>query len=143
MSEVQRTQLLLSMSACSEMNSAMHEFSGQTYETSPEHKECSKSRLQRDNQNRATFKDFPQEHNPFLHEQCLRNIQTGALAEKNVNMDDALSIGQNIIKEMEERNVLPYCFMRTNQVVTLGSKNNLKVEQVMKFLLIHSSCSRD
>ena len=55
MSEIQRAQWLLSMPACSNINNAMQEFENLQFCTSDQHKECSKSRRERDNKDVKTI----------------------------------------------------------------------------------------
>ena len=127
MSDAQRARWLLSMPACAEMNSAMQEFTGKTYETSEQHKECSTARVERDNKDRDIVVQFLRERNPFTDEPSLRNIETGALAEKHVNVDKAKVVGQSILDDIENKKVLEYSFKRKKQVITQGTKNNLKI----------------
>jgi hypothetical protein len=127
MSESQRAQWLLSMPACADMNNAIQEFTGNKFETNEQHKESSEARVVRDNADIHTLSEFLHERNPFSDEHSLRNIETGAVADANVNVDKAKLIGQTILNEMENQNVSEYTFKRTNQAVTLGTKNSLKI----------------
>ena len=127
MSEAQRSQWLLSMPACADMNNAMQDFTGQKYLSSEQHKDCSEARMNRDEKDREIFLEFLRERNPFSNQQCLRNIETGAVAETNVNVDEAKQIGHNILTEMTEKFVQNYTFKRNQQAITLGTKTSIKV----------------
>ena len=128
MTESQRALWLLSMPACAEINDSMQEFTGQKTEASDQHKEAYDTRLQRDQKDRKTFLSYLEEKNPFASEKSLRNIETGALADKRVNADSAKSIGLDIIADMEEKKVLEYTFKKKKQAVTLGTKQHVKVD---------------
>ena len=125
MTEIQRTQWLLSMRACVEVNNAMQEFTGHRIETSFQHKESREARVARDVNDRNNFEDFLRERNPFTEEASLRNIETGAVAGSKVDADDARAIGQKIIDDMEGKNVVTFTFKRAHQATTMGSKCNV------------------
>ena len=73
--------------------------------------------------------NFLRERNPFNNDEPqLRNIETNAIGDKNVNVDKAKAIGQTIIKGMEGKKVTDFSFKRSSQVLTLGSKTSLKVD---------------
>ncbi|CAC5379382.1 unnamed protein product [Mytilus coruscus] len=57
----------------------------------------------------------------------LRNIETGATGDNSVNTDNALVVGHNIISSMEGKYIDEFEFKRKNQVTTLSSKLNIKV----------------
>ena len=130
MNEAQRAQWLLSMPACAEINSAMQEFTDQIVESNEQHKDMFDARIKRDDKDRTTFLDYLTERNPFTsqNEESLRNIETGALADNRVNVDSAKNIGELIIADMEGKAVIDYTFKKKNQAVTLGSKQNVKVD---------------
>ena len=89
MSEIQRVQWLLSMPACSNINNAMQEFDNVQYCTSDQHKECSKSRQERDNQDVKMILSFLTDRNPFIEHADLRNIEKGVTASKQVYVHQA------------------------------------------------------
>jgi len=112
MSEAQQAQWLLSMPACAEINNAIQEFTGKTYETSEEHKDSSKARIEQDNRDRGLFIEFLCERNPFTEETPLRNIETGTVAESSVNADEAKEVGKKSLRDMEGKKILDYTFKR-------------------------------
>ncbi|XP_045199496.1 uncharacterized protein LOC123553863 [Mercenaria mercenaria] len=128
MTEAQRAHWLLSVPAMAEINNAMQEFTEHRLITSEQHKESTESRIKRDELDRNTFIDFLKERNPFAEEVELRNIETGVIADKNVNADTAKEVGEGIIKGMTDQKVIEYTFKRKNEAVTLGKKNSVKVD---------------
>ena len=130
MSESQRAQWLLSMPACAEINNAMQEFTEQIDDSQEQHKDMFEARIKRDSKDRNTFLDYLNDRNPFAdqNENSLRNIETGVLADSCVNVDNAKTIGLQVIEDMENKNVSDYVFRKKNQAVTLGSKHNIKVD---------------
>ncbi|CAC5392562.1 unnamed protein product [Mytilus coruscus] len=99
MTDAQRTLWILSMPQCIQINEAMQQITGVNFETSEQHKEMCIPRKERDNKD-TTFLDFLEERNPFSIDKELRNIETGATGDNNVNSDNALVIGHNIISSM-------------------------------------------
>ena len=128
MTEAQRAQWILSMPACADMNSAMQELTTKKYQTSEQHKDSTKARIERDIKDRCTFFEFLTERNPFEAVEGLVNIDSGVFAEKNVNADKAKDIGDHIISQMEDKVVCQYKFKRTKQAVTMGAKSHLKID---------------
>ena len=66
------------------------------YVTSDQHKESSKSRIERDLKDTKTVLEFLEERNPFSPDTSLRNVVTGVTAAKSVNVDRAKEIGNRI-----------------------------------------------
>ncbi|CAC5415900.1 unnamed protein product [Mytilus coruscus] len=96
----------------------MQQITGVNFETSEQHKETCIPRKERDNKDTITFLDFLEERHPFSIDKELRNIETGATGDNNINSDNALVIEHNIISSMEGK----------NQVTTSSSKFNIKVD---------------
>ena len=112
MNESQRTQWLLSMPACAEMNSAMQELTDNHFMTSNQHKDMTKARTIRDEQDNTKLLGFLQERNPFDQDSSLRNIATGVTADKSVNADKAKEVGCKILGSMKGKNVVEYTFKK-------------------------------
>lgn len=127
MSEAQRTQWLLSMPSCSEINSAMQEFTGQRYESGDQHREVYHSRIVCDEKDRCTFETFLREGNPFTEEPSLRNIETFAVAADMVNVDNAKEIGKTLLAEMKDQEAMLFRFRKSQKAVTLGYKSSIKI----------------
>ncbi|VDI23197.1 Hypothetical predicted protein [Mytilus galloprovincialis] len=128
MTDAQRSLWILSMPQCIQMNEAMQQVTGVNFETSEQHKEMCIPRKVRDTKDTTTFLDFLGERSPFSIDKNLRNIETGATGDSNVNSDNALVIGHNIISSMEGKCIDEFVFKRKNQVTTLSSKLNIKVD---------------
>jgi hypothetical protein len=54
----------------------------------------------------------------------LRNIETGVVAEPDVNVDKAENIGTRTLEMMKGENVLSFNFKKSNQAVTLAAKTS-------------------
>lgn len=99
LAESQRAQWLPAMPACFVVNHAMQEFTDQAFESSHQHKEMHVSRCQGDIEDRTKFLDFLTERNPFVEEPSFRNIETGVVADKSVNVENAIEIGWTLLKK--------------------------------------------
>ena len=110
MSEGQRAQWILSMPDCSEINHAMQEFTGVSYNSSDQHKEDGESRRVRDHQDVKTMVSFLAERDPFVEDVSLRNIETGVTADSCVNVDNSRELGMKILTSMDGRKINEFSF---------------------------------
>lgn len=101
----------------------MQEVSGVGFYTSEQHKEETKTRRKRDQ------KDVMKDQSPFAGDTNLRNIETGVVADRSVNADNAKEVGDNIIKSIKSRTILDFSFKRKDQIVTIASKTSLKIDR--------------
>jgi hypothetical protein len=124
--EVQRAQWILSMPACADYNSDMQELTGVGYFTSDQHKEASHARKERDRKDTLAIHEYLCDRNPFTSDVSLRNIETGVVAEPDVNVDKAENIGIRSLEMMKGENVLSFSFKKSNQAVTLAAKTKTK-----------------
>ena len=93
MTEQHRNIWLLSMPACAEISSSMQEFTAVSYETSEQHKEETKSRIERDWKDSKAMMGFLEERNPFeVNDDVLQNIANGVTSDKTVNAENAKCI---------------------------------------------------
>lgn len=129
LSENQRSQWLLSMPACAEVTNAINEFTGVAYTTSEQHKEAENSRMERDKKDIVSMLRFLKDRDPFGELPSLRNIETGVTADSKVNLDSAIEVGEKIIESMSGQSISTYSFKRSQQVVTLNSKNLKKIDE--------------
>ena len=118
MTEAQRAHWLLSVPATAEINRAMQDFTDQKVETSERSENWTR---------RNTLEEFLNERNHFSEESYLRNIETGVIADTNVNADIAKEVGQNILKAMNDQKISDFSFKRKNQVITMGTKYSVNV----------------
>lgn len=73
--------------------------------------------------------EFLSDRDPFLQDDVtLRNIYTGEEALANVNADNALRIGCNIISKMIGKSVSAYSFENVNKAVTMGSNSAILID---------------
>ena len=78
---------------------------------SDQHKDATATRTERDGKDPNTLLNFLRERSLFNNDEPrLRNVETGAIGDKNVNVDKAKAIGQMTIKEMEEKKVTNFSF---------------------------------
>lgn len=59
----------------------------------------------------------------------LRNIETGVTADSKVNVDSSKEVGERIIESISGQSISTYSFKRSQQVVTLNSKNLMKIDE--------------
>ena len=52
---------------------------------------------------------FLDERNPFFDDKGLRNIATGVVADKSVNVDDAVNVGRKIVQSMKDQEIGDLC----------------------------------
>ena len=125
MSDSQRLVWLLSMPSCAQVNISMQTLTGVHYETSDQHKDMGKSRMQ--------LLDAFKQWDPFKADTSLRGIVNGVIAGETVNVDQAKLVGERVLESMVGQNVQEYSFKRNFQAVTLNSKTavTIKDEQVV------------
>ncbi|CAC5420536.1 unnamed protein product [Mytilus coruscus] len=128
MTEVQRAKWLLSMPACSGINSAMQTVENLQYTTSEQHKESTKSRQERDNKYVLTILSYLRERNPFSESLDLRNIETGVTATDEVNVHNTELVGKKIIESMKDQDAFSISFKRSMQVKTLNEKTKIRTQ---------------
>jgi len=133
MSESQRTQWLLSMPTCVEMNNAMQSFCEKEFQSSPQHnKEFGKTRNERDYKDTQTFVSFLEERTPFRKDPLLYNIETGVTSSENVNVHKAKSVGDGIVQSMMGQDAFEITFKRNKRAVTLDAAPRTKTDDVVK-----------
>ena len=128
MTESQRTIWFLSMPACADVSQAMEEFSNTTYVSSEQHKDSTKARISRDNNDMKSLAVFLEARNPFDSDPSLRSISSGVIADESVNVDNAKQIGESILKSTEGKRVDEFVFRKKAQAVTLNCKTQLKID---------------
>ena len=112
------------MPACASISSAMHEFTSRCYESSGQHKEMTKTRQAREDEDSRTLLGYLQERNPFDCDLSMQNIST---ADCTVNVDRAKEVEETILKSIVGNNVQEYTFKKKNHLVTVGQKKSIKV----------------
>ena len=117
------------MSKCitSEYNTAMQEFTNQTYTTSEQHKDSTEARMKRDAADLEKITSKLAIWSPFSPDSSLRNVVTGVVAEDGVNVHDYDSVGRNIMHKMIGQPAFTFSFSRKDKAITLGQKSSIKV----------------
>lgn len=103
----------------------MQDFTGVKFVSSDQHKDMGVSRMERDNKDISKMYDFFQEYNPFSEEIKLKNIVTGLVANKAVNIDKAAEIGAEIMERMKDRVVAELTFKTSWKAVNMAHKLNV------------------
>ncbi len=127
MTETQRNVWLLSMPACAEVNSAMQELTGISYETSEQHKETLKARVKRDSADTREILGVLAMRNPFGPDKSLRNIMNGVTADSKVNAYRAKEIGAEIVQSMLGSCVDTFSFTKKMQIVPMSSRTTADI----------------
>ncbi|CAC5395671.1 unnamed protein product [Mytilus coruscus] len=115
MTESQRSVWLMSMPACAQVNQAMQDLYGVGYFSSEQQKDETRARQKKDTDYIQTLLTFLKSRNPFIKpevERSLRNIETGVVADKTVNVDDAKKVRTSIIQELVGKNIADHTFRR-------------------------------
>ena len=128
MNEIQRLLWLLSMPACAQVNLAMQTLTGVRYESSEQHKELGNIHQSRDMRDAFKLLAMLKLWDPFAPDPALTGLVSGITANKDVNVDNAEQVGNNILLTMIGENVLEYTFKRKSQAVTLGSQTAVMIQ---------------
>lgn len=108
MTEQQRVIWLLSMPVSAEVNKAMQELTGVSYNTGEQNKDMTRARQDRDWKDTNTILGYLQERSPFTPDTTLRNISSGVNAHSTVNVDTAKDVGNAILAGMEGKTAAEY-----------------------------------
>ncbi|XP_062523628.1 uncharacterized protein LOC134198281 [Corticium candelabrum] len=130
MTEQQRLTWLLSKPACADVNCAMQELTGVSYNTGEQNKDITKARQARDWKDTHKILKYLRDMNPFTSDTSLRSISTGVHAHSTVNVDKAKDVGNAILISMEGKTAAEYNFKKKDQVITLDTKNAVKVDGI-------------
>ena len=128
MGEIQRLIWLLSSIVTSEINLAMQELSGVSYETSDQHKDISVTRMEKDLSDVHQMVYYLSERNPFTGNCELYSLSTGVMANEYVNADQALLIGKKVLEQMPGKNIEKHKFKKKEQVIPLSNHNAVKIK---------------
>ena len=123
MTELQRTEYLLSTPACSDVNLAIQDITKVKYENSEQHKETSKARVIKDYTDATTICRYLSERNPFNGDECLLSLETDEVSDSTVNSHQAKLVGDGIIQKMIGSSAFSNSFKRRDMVVIMKSKS--------------------
>ena len=128
MTELQRAKYILSTPSCSKMKCALESLTKVTYKSSEQHQASRPSRINRDYTDAAKILKYLIERNPFDERSELLDIDTGEVAAETVNVFNAKSIGDSILKKMVEKPVFEYSYQRKDMAVTMKSKSSVELD---------------
>ena len=128
--QVQRNLFVFSRPMCAQINEVFENMKNASFKQScQQSKEIGASRIARDTVDCQKVEDFLKEHNPFSqHSKSLRNIVSGVVAGKSVNVENAVEVGRGILADMEGKVVSEYSFKKSNQVINMVQKIQLKTK---------------
>ena len=130
MTEQQRLTWLLSKPACADVNCAMQELTGVSYNTGEQNKDITKARQAPDWKDTHKILKYLRDMNPFTSDTSLRSISIGVHAHSTVNVDKAKDVRNAVLISMEGKTAAEYNFKRKDQVITLDTKNAVKVDGI-------------
>ena len=110
MTEKQYLVWLLSGSTCAEVNQVMQELTGINYNTGEQNKDMIAARQVCDWKDTLTVLQNLQEWNPFSLDPSLQSISTGVHAYHTVTVDEAVTVGDMILTQMNEATPTEYTF---------------------------------
>lgn len=90
--------------------------------------------MERDKKDFVSIMRFVKERYLFGELPSLRNIETGVTTDSKVNVDSAKEVGERIIESMSGQSFPTYSFKRSQQVVTVNSKNLMKIDEEPIFI---------
>ena len=127
--ETERTIWLLSMPACAEVISQMKIFTGADGYSEKPHKECTKSRQQRDHNDTIKLLSYLSKRNPFGKDcKDIVNISSGKIAHVASNIDEAKEVGEKIVATMTGKIVTNVTFKKKDQATHMISPNVVHCE---------------
>ena len=106
---------------CAIAHQSLQEMTNTMRTSGEQHKELGASRTSRDWKDTGIVSAILKERNPFEYGDAFCNIATGVHAHPSVNVDDAKTIGQNILDKMIGVKMLEFSF-------TLATKSSAKVD---------------
>ena len=92
------------------------------------HAEAISSRRARDLADIEKIVRYIEPLEPFKQDSQLLSLVTGVRAWSSVNADDAKSVGETILKDMEAKNIDKYVFRRKEKAVTMAEKSSVVID---------------
>ncbi len=115
------------MPACANINEAMQNFTGVSYQTSDQHKDTSFAQQNREISETLDLIIFLIDHDPFAENENLFNISNGMMAHPRVDVDNSKEIGEHIIQMMVGKSTDDFTFKRIDQAITLAEKSAIRI----------------
>ena len=133
MTDEQRIVWTMSLPVSSLYNLAMQDFTDTTYASSEQHKDIAQSRVKRDASDLEKLSTKLRPCSPFALDPSLRNIFTGVVATKDVNVTRCQELGTRVVQELIGKAAFTCSFKRSLKAKTLVFSSAVKVsgEQII------------
>ena len=115
------------MPMCAIAHQSLQEMTNTMRTSGEQHKELDASRTSRDWKDTGIVSAILKERNPFEYGDAFCNIATRVHARPCVNVDDAKTIGQNILDKMIGVKMSEFFFKRKDHAIPLATKSSAKV----------------
>jgi len=119
-------QTLWTLSATSEHNSAMQDFTDLTYTTIPQHKDSTEVCIKADSSIEKMQTEITT-CSPYTSNPTLRNMVNGIVAGSDVNVHAIEAVGKTIIRDIIGKSVFAYKFTRKYRAKSLGNSLAVKI----------------
>jgi len=111
---------IYSMHACASYHNELSSLTGVQHTTSDQHKELGKSRLTRDFNDLQQLMNWLRKHDPFDRNRVhLQSLDTGLIADKKINCDDAEKVGMLIQQSLDGMHISEATIKRSSQSLAL------------------------
>ncbi len=127
MSDEQRIVWTMSLPVSSLYNLAMQDFTDTMYASSEQHKDIAQSRVKRDASDLEKLSSKLRPCSPFAPDPSLRNIFTGVVATKDVNVTRFQELGTRVVQELNGKAAFTCSFKRSLKAKTLAFRSAVKV----------------
>ena len=128
MTELQRTIWTSAMPTLVLVNERMQNLTGLTELTVENHAEAISSRRARDLADIEKIVRYIEPLEPFRQDSELLSVVTGVRASSSVSEDDAKSVGETILKDMEAKDIDKYVFRRMEKAVTMAERSSVVID---------------
>ena len=113
---------------CVSVHQCMQEITKTTRKSREQNQEIGPSRVSHNWKDTKTVAAFFKDRDPFSYGNVLCNIANGVNAHPSTNVENAKSIGTDIVNKREDVKVTEYTFKRKDQAVTLATKAAVKID---------------
>ena len=127
MTDEQRIVWTMSLPVSSLYNLAMQDFTDTTYASSEQHMDIAQSRVKRDASDLEKLSTKLRPCSPFALDPSLRNIFTGVVATKDVNVTRFQELGTRVVQELIGNAAFTCSFKRSLKAKTLAFSSAVKV----------------
>ena len=126
------TKWVHAMPHCLPVCNALEKFAGVHACTSEQHRDLRQSTQRADTKDYNVFCQWLETHPPFAGYQTDRlvSISTGVVADKSINADDALQIGQTAASKITGKQFTEITLHRSDKVKTMGDKIRIRGQTI-------------